>query len=124
MVLLAIIATLYILFVGFRKLFRYLLRKQKRSSPIKLDGTTMIYSYSLMLLAAAVFCNAFALIGTVNTAMDIHISPYEPQNFNLARWLLTDAIFFFVAGMFCSAYSYLNDKSNEWKTPKSKEVEE
>jgi hypothetical protein len=124
MILLAIIATLYILFVGFRKMFRYLLRKQKGLSPIKIDSIAIVYSCSLMLLAMSVFCNAFALIGTINTAMDIHISQYEPQDFNLARWLLTDAVLFFVTGMFASAYAYLDDKSSEWKTPKSKEVEE
>ncbi len=119
--LLAVIATLYIVFVGFRKLFRYLLRKQGEPVPIKLDGTSIVYSCALMLLAIAVFCNAFALLGTINTAMDINIGPFQPENFNFARWLLTDAVLFFVGGMFTTGYAYLDDKSSEWKTSKTKE---
>jgi len=121
MMLSAVIATIYILFTGFRKLYRYILKKQGEPVPIKLDGTAMIYSYSLMLLAIAVFCNAFALIGTIQTAMDIDIGPFQPENFNFAKWLLTDAVFFFVTGIFTTGYAYLDDKSSEWKMSKTKE---
>lgn len=121
MMLLAVIATIYILFSGFRKLYKYLLKKQGEPVPIKLDGTAIVYSYSLILLAIAVFCNAFALLGTINTAMDMYISPFQPENFNFARWLLIDAVLFFVSGMFATGYAYLDEKSSEWVTAKTKE---
>ena len=43
--------------------------------------------------------------------MDINIGGYQAEDFTLSKWLLSDAIMFFVSGTFGTVFSYLSDIS-------------
>jgi hypothetical protein len=96
------------------------MKRQPTTPNPKLDGTTVVYSQSLVMLGGSIFCNSFALLATINTAMDIHLGPYEQQNFDLARWLMIDAIMFFVAGMALGGWAFLDDRTSKWSTSRRK----
>jgi hypothetical protein len=55
------------------------------------------------------------LFGIIDTALAIDINPNQAENFLWSRWLLLDGVVFFTFGVFATGYSYVNDKSREWK---------
>lgn len=112
-------ALVYLLAVGVQRLLRHLSSRKANQPPaIKPNSTTLLYTYSLLLLTIAIFCVVFSLTGTITTALQLNSGPYQMQTFDLARWLLVDAVSLLVIGMFCLAVSFVDGVTSEWKQRK------
>ena len=119
MLALAAMAILYLVIIGIKRLIELIFRKKKSVRVVnKIDERAILYFLSLIFLSLTVFCCLFAILGSIPTAMDINIGAYQTQDYNLSRWLLSDAVMLFVSGTFGTGYSYLVDRSKHWKDKK------
>jgi uncharacterized membrane protein len=119
MLALAAIAVLYLAIIGVKRLIEFLLRKKKISQvENKINETAILYFISLILLSLTVFCCLFAILGSISTAMDINLGGYQAQDYNMSKWLLSDAVVLFISGTFGTGYSYLSDRSKNWRNTK------
>jgi hypothetical protein len=50
--------------------------------------------------------------------MDINLGGYQAQDYNMSKWLLSDAVVLFISGTFGTGYSYLSDRSKNWRNTK------
>ena len=94
-------------------------RVRKAPKPQKPDELSLIYFAALIFLTLCIICSLFALIGVTPTMLMIEIGPYDPDNFNAARWMAQDGVFFFVCGILMLGFAYIDDKTRLWKAKKS-----
>jgi uncharacterized membrane protein len=116
---LAAISVLYSAIIGIKKLINIIFRKKKTSKNVsKIDELTVLYFMSLIFLGLTVFLCLFAILASMSTAMDLNMGGYQSQDFNSAKWLLSDAVMLFVSGTLGTGYSYLIDRSKIWRNAK------
>ena len=94
-------------------------RVRKAQKPRKLDELSFMYFTVLIFLTLCIICSLFALIGVTPTMLMIEIGPYDPDNFNAARWMAQDGVFFFVCGILMLGVVYIDERTSLWKAKKS-----
>ena len=94
-----------------------ILRKVKKTPKSQEpDVVCTFYFFSVLLLASCILCTIGALMGVTSTMLDIHIGPYERENFEFGRWLVWDGTFFFATGIVQIGLAYITDKIRRRKT--------
>jgi MFS family permease len=83
--------------------------KGKKKSKIaeKGDELSLLFVTSFVLLIIGILANLMALTGVTAAMLDIPMGPYSAENYNWGRWLMKDAVLFFVAGIFMVGIAYL-----------------
>jgi hypothetical protein len=93
-----------------------ILRKRRMiKQPQKSDDVCMLYLFALLFLASCILCSVGALISVTSTMLNIHVGPYESENFEWGRWLMWNGTFLFGSGIIEMGFAYLMDKIRQWK---------
>lgn len=71
---------------------------------------SLLFVTSFVLLIIGVLSNLLALTGVSAAMLDINMGPYSAENYNWDRWLVKDAISFFIAGTSMVGVAYLYEK--------------
>lgn len=93
-----------------------ILRRARRAQkPRKADESSLMYFAALIFLTLCIVCGLFAVIGVTPTMLMVEIGPYDVGNFDAARWMTLDGVFFFVCGILMLGFAYLDDRTRLWK---------
>ncbi|MBI4297231.1 MAG: hypothetical protein HY676_01730 [Chloroflexi bacterium] len=84
-----------------------LLRRQKRPTTPRIDGSLATSAFTLAVLGLSVMCNSLALFGVISVALSVDLPNYTKYDFDLSRWLLLDGVALFTSGIFGTAYSII-----------------
>lgn len=84
--------------------------KKKFKIAEKGDALSVLFVTSFVLLIIGVLSNLLALSGVGGAMLDINVGRYSAENYNWGRWLMKDAVSFFVAGISVVGVAYLYEK--------------
>jgi hypothetical protein len=95
---------------------RWLLNIKKGPAipPEKLDPLAFQYFICVNSFGITVFCALLSLFGIAQTMLGIQIGPQDIHAYNLSRWLLLDAIVYFVSASFILGATRLQDGTQGW----------
>ena len=111
LVMLAVIA-IFILFMPIW-FIQFIIRKIKRikQTPSKPDEPSLEYGFVLFFFAFSIFCSICSLFAVSSDMLNISIGPYNAENFNWGRWLMIDAIIFFMSGIYTFVLVYIKNRA-------------
>ena len=87
--------------------------KKKFKIAEKGDELSVLFVTSFVLLIIGVLSNLLALTGVSTAMLDINMGPYSAENYNWGRWVLKDAVSFFVASISVVGVAYLYEKKKK-----------
>ena len=109
------VSLVYLLVQGIKKIAAKV-KGKKETKPPRADTECLFYTMTLFYLGGTVSFSLFALLLVSPLMLDIELGPYNPENFEGAKWFLSDAIFFFVVGIITFGIAYITSKPKNAST--------
>jgi hypothetical protein len=77
----------------------------------------VMMSVNLVTRPFSILCCLLALMGSISTALEINL-PNQTRNFNEAKWLMVDAVTFFITGTLGTGFAIILVKGHDRKADK------
>lgn len=106
------IAIIFLIATGIRRLIQV---KRQITKRMKLDETTTLYFICVMFIAISILCCLIAILGSISSALEINFGADQTKSFLEARWLLLDAITFFISGTLGTGVAFIVETGHKIK---------
>lgn len=84
--------------------------KKKEKGQQKAASVPTFFVAGCILLIIGILSNLFALVGVSAAMLDIRTGIYNVENYNWGRWIMMDAVAFFVSGIWLIGTAYLFER--------------
>jgi hypothetical protein len=86
-----------------------LLTRRKKTVKKQLDTKAFLSLGACVFMVFSIACGLLALLGVGATALDIHIGPFERDNYEGGKWCLFEGLSFFAMGLSYFGFRYIGD---------------